>query len=367
MCACASNHQFTCAFLLSHGADLCAINDRRMNVFHIAAFLGSISIIHELLNSISDDEIIHKSLNQGDHRNQTPLFYACIEGHLDIALIFLHAGANTYHLDNDNQTCLHAMLSSSIILKRHIRLFYRLIEFVDYRFNQDYLSRTLLDLAYLNQLNTIIYLLTILNYKRNYSIISNNDYPLNSILSLRHICIINFKRSIIYHQNQKQLTQHELLENALQQCFRIHINRDIDSNELSYRKSLDDISISNKKPSKSIKKTRKTSHIFSSTSNDIEQQQQSSWSIFTNKFKPQRILNTQQELVHTSTSVPQSPILTNEFHPMKNLVLAILLSPRKLDELLDFPSLNNNHLLYDDMKTIMNAYNLEEIYSSNQI
>jgi len=370
MCACASNHRFTCAFLLSYGADLCAINDRGMNAFHIAAFLGSISVLHELLNSHSDDEIIHKCLNQGDHRNQTPLFYACLEGHLDVALTLLHAGANAYHLDNDNQTCLHAMLSSSIVLKRHIRLFYRLIEFVDYRLNQDYLSRTLLDLAYLNQLNTIIYLLTILNYKRNYSIISNNEYPSTSILSLRHICIVNFKRSIIYHQNRKQLTQHELLEMALQQCFRIHLNRDIDSSELSYRKSLDDISISSKKTSKSTKKSRKTSNIFASTSNDIEQQQQhtqSSWSIFTNKFKPQRILNTQQESSNPSATLPQSPVLNNEFHPMKNLALAILLSPRKLDELLDFPSLNNNPLLLDDMKTVMNAYNLEEIDSSNQI
>jgi Tfp pilus tip-associated adhesin PilY1 len=157
---------------------------------------------------------------------------------------------------------------------------------------------------------------------------------------------------------------------ALQQCFRIHLNRDIDSSELSYRKSLDDISISSKKTSKSTKKSRKTSNIFASTSNDIEQQQQhtqSSWSIFTNKFKPQRTLSTQHESTSPSSSVPQSPTLNLEYHPMKSLALTILLSPRKLNDLLDFPSLNNNHLLDDDMKTIMNAYNLEEVDSSNQI
>lgn len=371
MCACASNHPYTCALLLSHGADLGAINDRGMNVFHIAAFLGSLSTIHELLNSNFEDDIIIKALNQGDYRNQTPLFYACIEGHLDVALTLFHAGANAYHLDNDNQTCLHAMLSLSIILKRHIRLFYRFIEFVDYRLNQDFLSRTLLDLAYIYQLNTIIYLLTTLNYKRNYAIISNIEYNDNystQVHSLRHICIMNFKRSIIYHQNQKQPSQHELLENALQQCFHINLNKEIDLNELFHRKSLDDISVSNKKTSKSTKKSRKTSNIFSSIQNDIDQQPQhtqSNWSIFTNKFKPQRPLNTHQE--SSSTSLPQSPVATNENHPMKNLALAMLLSPRKLHDLLAFPSLNNNPLLYDDMKAIMNVYNLEGTDLSNQI
>ncbi|CAF4511022.1 unnamed protein product, partial [Rotaria magnacalcarata] len=79
---------------------------------HIAAFLGSLPILQELLNSSSNDEQISKALNQGDNRNQTPLFYACIEGHLDVALTLLRAGANAYHLDNNDQTCLHAMLSS---------------------------------------------------------------------------------------------------------------------------------------------------------------------------------------------------------------------------------------------------------------
>jgi hypothetical protein len=52
---------------------------------------------------------------------------------------------------------------------------------------------------------------------------------------------------------------------------------------------------------------------------------------------------------------------------MKNLALAMLISPTKLHDLLDFPSLNNNYLLYDDMKTTMNTYNLEGTDSSNEI
>ncbi|CAF3710189.1 unnamed protein product [Adineta steineri] len=369
MCACASIHPSTCTFLLSYGADISAINDRGMNVFHIAAFLGSISLVHELLNSSIDEEILLTTLNQGDNRNQTPLFYACVEGHLDVALTLLHAGANAYHIDNDKQTCLHAMLSSSIILKRHIRLFYRFIEFVDFRFHQDNLSRTLLDLAYLNQINTIIYLLILLNYKRNYAILSHDDYydstSSTQIYSLRQLCILSFKRSIIYHQNQKQLSQHELLENALQQIFHININGDTaaaSTTELSDKKSFDDLSGINKKNSKTIKKSRKTLNIYSTIQHDIEQHAQSSWSIFTNKFKPQRTSTAQQE----STSTPT--VITNHEHPMKNLALAILISPSKLDDLLDFPSLNNNnHLLLEDIKTAMNNYKLDGADSSNEI
>jgi hypothetical protein len=366
MCACAGNHPFTCALLLSYGANLCARNDQGMTVLHIAAFLGSLSIVDELMNTSIDDETVLKALNQGDNRNQTPLFYACSEGHLNVALTFLHAGANAYHLNTDNQTCLHAMLSSSVILKRHIRLFYRLIEFVDFRYNQDHLGRTLLDLAYINQLNTIIYLLTLLNYKRNYDIISNTeslDHSSSQVLSLRHLCILSFKRSIIYHQHQRQSTQHDLLENALQQSFQININFELNRpDELFHRKSLDDLSFSTKKSSKSTKKSRKTS---SSIQTDLESHTQSSWSLFTNKFKHQRTL--QQESINLSTSLPQSSILTTYFHPMKNLAIAMLKSPTKLDDLLDFPSLNNNHLLYDDMKTAMITYNLEGTDSSNQI
>lgn len=376
MCACASNHPSTCAFLLSYGAYLCAVNDRGMNALHIAAFLGSSSLIHELIHCSVDDEVIVKALNQGDNRNQTPLFYACNEGHLDVALILLQAGANPYNLDNDNQTCLHAMLSSSIILKRHIRLFYRFIEFVDFRFYYDQLNRTLLDLAYLTRLKSIIYLLKLLNYKRNYMIISNDEFFNNlstKVLSLRQLSIIKFKRSIIYHQNKKQLTQHDLLENGLQQCFQISTHGNMELNEITYIKSLDDLpSITNKKTLKATKKSRKTSNIYSTIQNEMEQpvqQTQSGWSILTNKFKSQRTSSSpqQQESIILSASLPQSSILSNDDHPMKHLALILLRSPNKLDNLLDFPSLTNNPLLIEDMKTVMNNYNLDGIDSSNQI
>jgi hypothetical protein len=397
MCACASNHPVTCAFLLSHNADLCAINDRGMTAFHLAAFLGSLSVLQELLTSSSNDEILLKALNQGDQKNQTPLFYACIEGHLDFALILIRSGANAYHLDNDDQTCLHAMLSSSIILKRHIKLFYNFIQFVDYRLNQDYLGRTLLDLAYLNQLNTIIYLLILLNYKTNSNIVFNTEQIENLknqntkqvVLSLNHICIIYFKRSIIYQRNHRQLTQHDLLENALQQIFQITSYRDLKDNrfiEYSIGKSLDDISLlqqqqqSNKyqKNLKSTKihekKMRKTANIFSTTtastnkwSSQIDlQHTHSTWSVLTNKFKGQRlppiITSAQQIPLDQQTNLLQ----ISTINPMKNLALDLLTSPSKLDNLLDFPSLNNNHLLNEDLKISMNTYKLSETDLINQ-
>jgi len=397
MCACASNHPAICAFLLSHNADLCAINDRGMTALHITAFLGSLSVLRELLTSSSNDEIILKALNQGDNRNQTPLFYACTEGHLDIALALLRSGANAYHLDNDDQTCLHAMISSTIMLKRHIRLFYHFIQLVDYRLNQDYLGRTLLDLAYLNQLHTIIYLLTSLNYKTNSDIVFDSEQIDNrtyhndkQVLSLRHICILYFKNSIIYHRNQRQASQHDLLENALQQTFQIILYKDLtnikENNTIEYSigKSLDDISLlqqqqqSNKyqKNAKSTKnqdkKMRKTSTIFSTTSstnkwssqNDL-QHTQSTWAVLTNKLKGQRVPPTPTNAQQTALEHPIDSSQLSTTNPMKNLALKLLTSPSKLDSLLDFPSLDNNHLLNDDLKMSMNTYNLLEINSLN--
>ena len=190
---------------------------------------------------------------------------------------------------------------------------------------------------------------------------------MRKILSLRHICILNFKRSIYYHKNKYQY-QYKLLENALYQCFRLNITNQL--NEIYYRNSFDDISIltTNRKILKSTKKLRKTAHLYSLVQNDYEQQlpyhTQSNWSIFTNKFKLQRTLSSQNETI----SLPQSPLSNNNNdHPMKNLVLNILTSSTKLIDLLDFPSLNNNHLLNYDMKTIINTYKLDLVDSSNQI
>ncbi|UJR36478.1 hypothetical protein I4U23_029201 [Adineta vaga] len=405
MCACASNHPAICAFLLSHHTDLCAINDRHMTALHIAAFLGSLPVLQELLtssSSSSNDENIIKALNQGDNRNQTPLFYACIEGHLDVALVLIRAGANAYHLDNENQTCLHAMLSSTIILKRHIRLFYRFIQFVDYHSYQDCHDRTLLDLAYLNQLNTIIYLLNSLNYKTNVNTIVNHEQIENrtyqhdkQVLSLRHLCILRFKNSIVYVRDQRQSTQHDLLEKALQETFQISPLNDLTNSnetntmECSFGKSLDDISLlqqqqqlSNKyqKNAKGTKnpekKMRKTSTIFSTISSSSSstnkwssqidlQHSPSTWSVLTHKFKGQRtlppLINPQQILFEQ----PTDSLQLSAIHPMKNLALKMLIPSTKLEDLLDFPSLNNNQFLNDDLKMSIKTYNILDINATN--
>ena len=396
MCACASNQPAICAFLLSHHADLCAINDRHMTALHIAAFLGSLPVLQELLTSSNDDNTL-KALNQGDHRNQTPLFYACIEGHLDIALVLIRAGANAYHLDNEDQTCLHAMLSSTIVLKRHICLFYRFIQFVDYREHQDYLGRTLLDLAYLNQLNTIIYLLNMLNYKTNANVVFISEQMENrlcchdnQVLSLRQLCILRFKNSIVYHRNQRQSTQRDLLEKSLQEIFQISSTIDLpslqetNSIELPVGKSLDDISLlqqqqSTKYPknSKTIKnpekKMRKTSTIFSTTSSSTNkwtsqvdlQHSHSTWSVLTHKFKGQRTLPPLINPNQTLAEQPTDPLQSLPTHRMRNLALKMLTSPMKLDELLDFPSLNTSQFLDDDLRLSMKTYKLLDINASN--
>lgn len=351
MCACVNNHRSTCALLLVHHADLCALNDRGQNVLHLAAFLGSISLTNEFLHgSNPDHSIVVKAVNQGDHRNQTPLFYACLEGHIDVAFNLIQSGGNLYHLDQENQTCLHAMLCSSVIFKRHLRLFFSFIQLVDFRFMQDHLNRTLLDLAYLNQLNSIIELLSLLNYQRNYSIISNHQFVGSThVLSLRQICILNFKRSIVYHRSVRQGSQRELLEQALQQTFHLELPRSIDVNEISYRQSLDDISTLSKK---SLKKSRKLPKELDASSVPT------SWSIFTNKFKTNRT---------SSNPTDNTSSLEKKSHPMKHLLLMIFLSPNKLDKLLDFPSRQNNHLLEEDLKMIMSAYHLQHADVSNQI
>ena len=53
-----------------------------------------------------------------------------------------------------------------------------------------------------------IYLLILLDYKTNSDIVFNNEsmtkhMQTKQILSLRHLCILKFKRSIIYHRNQR--------------------------------------------------------------------------------------------------------------------------------------------------------------------
>ena len=247
------------------------------------------------------------------------------------------------------------MLSSSIILKRHIRLFYYFIQFVDYRLNRDCLDRTLLDLAYINQLNTIVNLLRLLNYKTNSDIVSNGENNKNRIhgvneqvLSLRHICILYFKRSIIYHRNRPQATQHDLLENALQQTFQIVFNNDSTNIKESKKqehfrgKSLDDISLlqqqqQSTKYQKNIKsaknqdkKMRKTSGILSTTSSTHKwsphvdlPHTHSTWSVLTHKLKGQRLSPATTHIQQTSICEETNPLQLLSKHSMKNFALEI--------------------------------------------
>ena len=336
MCACASNHPSMCNFLLSHGAHLCACNDRGLNVFHLVAFLGSLSVAQELLQSSIDEETLIKALNQGDYRNQTPLFYACAEGHTEIALILLYAGANAYHLDNDRQTCLHAMLSSNIIFKRHLRLFYRFIEILDYRTFEDNLGRTLLDLASVNQLATLCSLLNLYQYPRHYQIISANGPSLYSttstLLPLRHQCVMKIKRLVTtVPSRSKSWTIRQIFNSSIDQLFQLN-------NKMMDRSAIDQTE--KKLPSKSRK-----------SNSSIENE---SMSIVTNKFKRERIGSMQDDYSVNSCH-----------HPMRELAWLLLNNSTRVDDLFDFPSLNNHPALEEDLKTTMITYNLDRTESSN--
>ncbi|NJS16606.1 MAG: ankyrin repeat domain-containing protein, partial [Nostocaceae cyanobacterium CSU_2_110] len=85
------NQPSACALLLTHQADLRARNDQGMTVFHLATFLGSLSLVQVLTSSLKHEKILLQAINQGDLNNQTPLFYACLEGHTDVALALLRA------------------------------------------------------------------------------------------------------------------------------------------------------------------------------------------------------------------------------------------------------------------------------------
>lgn len=392
MCACASNHPTTCALLLSNHADLSARNDRGMTAVHIAAFLGSVPVLHELLSSsaASDESIIH-ALNQGDQRNQTPLFYACIEGHLDFALTLLRAGANAYHLDCEQQTCLHAIFTSGIILKRQIYLFYRLIQFVDFRFQEDAFGRTLLDLAYLNRYQTITYLLNLLDYHKHSNFCleleSSSRVTKKEVLSLRQTCILIFKRSIIYQQDQVQAAQRDLLRSALQQTFqldRFTFPETVDPTSMAplQNKSLDDLSVFEQHQSQSPKyqknakatknpekKLRKTTSIFPTltssgtasmstekSSSQVDLQQTSpNRSVFGTLFKGQRLLSPTIYSSPFSSERQRSPVASN---PLAPFARSLVTHPAKLEKLLDFPSLHHSRLLKKDMQLSIQSYKL---------
>jgi hypothetical protein len=381
MCACASNHVDICVLLLAHHARLYATNDRGMTAVHIATFLGSLEVLRVLVNRTIDAELLVRVINQGDERNQTALFYACIEGHLDLALYLLHAGANAYHIDHDHQTCLHAMLSSSIILKRHIVLFYRLIQFVDYRFYQDRLERTLLDLAHVNRYRTISSLLRYLHYRRHTSLDEHSNATsdvrsFDRVLSLRECSILKFKRSLVYHRYRRQPRQIDLLKQALQDMLESFEIVPVHSTQ-----SFDDLSLSNKhasstnngkkflfskhderklrKPITMIPINQSTMNTISSIDNvysSVDSPSTASQRLTSmNFFKRQR---TPSITWNKRSSLSEQSSLVRVRHPMTNLVQRLISHTTRLDELLDFPSLTSNRLLANDLQLSIETYNL---------
>jgi hypothetical protein len=46
------------------------------------------------------------NLNENDHYNQTPIFYACREGHTETVIFMVENAADIHHLDKNNENCL---------------------------------------------------------------------------------------------------------------------------------------------------------------------------------------------------------------------------------------------------------------------
>lgn len=345
MCACASDQLSTCTLLLCAGAHLDPQNDRGMNVFHLAAFLGALPLIEEFIHyaQLDDDlDLLKKVLNQGDEKNQTPLFHACLEGHWPIAQLLLALGADPYHLDAEHQTCLHAMLTSTVVLRRHIRLFACMIERLDYRPYEDRLGRTLLDLTDLYPLKSLSSLLIALRYPRHCQILTEREEQTNNVLPLRHLCILICKSAMPISRSSPR----EQIEKGLQECFQI-------KNEPAMTKASDDSRLSVKKSLKSAKKSPKTATVGTTMTVDCESihSSPSTWSLWTTKFKTSRI-----GYVTCDATFP-----TNDHHPMKALVLDLLHHPTKLRELLDFPFSIGSVSLEDDLRRVIMNYNLHRI------
>ncbi|CAF0841588.1 unnamed protein product [Didymodactylos carnosus] len=448
MNACASSHQAAVLFLLQNGADPTIRNDKGMTCLHIATFVGAIDIVNDLctfpISFTSSPSVTKRQLDKNnndgplsspgikafikptnrydthsvrtvstsssdsgkhfifydggsstidnqqlidiaDKNNQTALFYAVTEGHTSIAIHLLDLGANPYHFDIDNQTCLHNMLSSTIILKRHLQLFFKLIQYVDYRSLKDRLGRTLLDLAYINEYQSLIYLLTLLGYTRNDEIVFNTDHTndqtsLNSqtlkstMFSLKQLCILKWKKSIVHDNTNDHIqTPYDLLIKSFHQCFNINsispVEKSIDTIEhqqslVTHYSSLSGTSLSDSinnitSTSKSstnkrnmISNTKKsalsTNETRSISQTDI-QPQQSSNSTFTNRFKQN----------NNKKSIVEQEITESHQHDMKNLVLNILSSVSKLDSIINYPNLNSNsRLIHEDLQHSIYSYKL---------
>ncbi|KAL3451363.1 ankyrin repeat-containing domain protein [Aspergillus insuetus] len=99
--------EYLVAWLINKGATLTALTHAQQNVLHIAAISKQSNTMGLLLETLADSQR-QNLLNQQDNGGRTPLYYACLSGHLQTVSLLLEAGADVQIPDSNGETPLHA-------------------------------------------------------------------------------------------------------------------------------------------------------------------------------------------------------------------------------------------------------------------
>jgi ankyrin repeat protein len=99
--------EYLVAWLIDKGATLTALTHAQQSVLHIAAISKQSNTLGLLLETLTSSQrgIL---LDQQDNQGKTPLFYACLSGHLETVSLLLEAGADVQIPDSNGETPLHA-------------------------------------------------------------------------------------------------------------------------------------------------------------------------------------------------------------------------------------------------------------------
>jgi len=101
--ACASGNATIFDILLNRGCDVNAKDSQHETALHKASASGFVAGVKTLLELSSDVDAVGWRQNKG----RTPLHRACQEGHAEVALILLKAGADIHKEDDYKQASLH--------------------------------------------------------------------------------------------------------------------------------------------------------------------------------------------------------------------------------------------------------------------
>ncbi|KAJ0415115.1 ankyrin repeat-containing domain protein [Aspergillus carlsbadensis] len=99
--------EYLVAWLIDKGATLTALTHSQQSTLHIAAISKQSNTMGFLLETVADSQREHL-VNQQDDEGRTPLFYACLSGHLETVSLLLAAGADIQMSDSKGATPLHA-------------------------------------------------------------------------------------------------------------------------------------------------------------------------------------------------------------------------------------------------------------------